>query len=289
MTLIILLIALALQYFTNTISVLPRFKWFDQYVNIVGNFLAKTSVWGTLWGLLALIVPILIGVGIIDIIVHGRLFGLIEFLFSLLVLLYCLRAENLKSQLNDYFAALETEDLTKAGNAAKEFLGKKAPEDAAGLARAVTQGIFQKAIVQCFSYIFWFILFGPYGVMLYFVVRELHLLATKEGSELKLFLEVSKKTQAVLDWLPIRLVALSYALVGHFTPGFAHWIRTFLKGLDVENQLAWTSGLAAMDAKINSDSKASISENVMAINLVNNAVIVWVVVVAIFILGYWFA
>lgn len=291
MTLIILLAVLALQYCTNIISVLPKFNWFEQYVNMLSNFLSKPFALGNLWGIAFVVAPILIIVGIINFVLSGWIFSLIEFLFSLIILLYCLRAENLKAQLNEYFGALEADDLVKAGHAAKEFLGRSVPNDAAGMARAVTQGVFQKAIVQCFSYIFWFALFGLYGVMLYFSVRHFYLLANKSGSKLQAFADISKKAQAVLDWVPVRLAGLSYALVGHFAAGFSHWLKTLIKvkGLDVDNELAWSLGLAGLNAEINSEAKASAAENIAAINLVNNAVIVWIVVIAIFILGYWLA
>lgn len=289
MTLIILLIAIALQYYTNTGTVLPRMSWFAYYIKFMSKFLSSTAIWGNWLGVIALVIPILVIVGIVDLILCHWLYGLLDFLFSLIVLLYCLRAENLKSQLSDYFTALEEQDLVKAGAAAKAFLGKKTPDDVAGMAREVTKGIFQKAITQCFSFIFWFALFGPYGVMTYFVVFELRQFAAKDKEELKQFSHAAKQVQAVLDWVPVRLAGLSYALVGNFGAGFGYWLKTLVSGFDFENKLSWSLGLSGLQAKIDDNTNVGEPENIAAIELVNNAVVVWIVVIAIFILGYWFA
>ena len=288
MTLIVLLACLALQYFTNTTGALPRFDWMRLYTKSASSFLDKSSLWGSIWGLLALLIPPLFVVGLIDLVLHAKVFGLMEFLFSLIILLYCMYAENLRFKLQPYFEALSRQDFNAANQAAEDYLIGKLPTQPAELCRSITQLFFDKALVQVFSYLFWFAILGVYGVTIYYVVSSLRRLASENNNIASPFLTIAKQAQAILDWIPLRLAGLSYALVGHFANGFGYWLKHLFSGIDANPELTWKFGLAALNKDPN-DLRADLEENKASITLVHHAVIVWLVAIALVVVCYWMA
>ena len=281
MTLIVLLICLALQYYTNTAAVLPRYNWVTPYSQWLNSLLKNMPAGNNIWRFILLLIPPLAVVGIIDLLLHARIYGLLEFLFGLIVLLYCMKAENLHTQLRDYLTALHQQDFTKAKQAAEFYSETKQPLQPAELCRNMTRLIYSKVITQVFSYIFWFALLGAYGVILYYVVSPLRQSAKENKT-------IGQQAQAILDWIPIRLAGLSYALVGHFGAGFSYWLKNFLTDLSHNDELAWKVGLAAQNKDPN-DPRCDVEENETTIRMVNHAVIVWLVAIALVVVGYWFA
>lgn len=125
-----------------------------------------------------------------------------------------------------------------------------------------------------YGMIFWFTLFGPVGLVLYYVTKSLnsyfqqHL--RSEAKELGFY---AQRVLAVLDWIPVRLFTLSFALVGHFASVFKLWMKSLLGGFDVEMSLITQCGQAVVNT----------AED--AIALLNRVLIVWLVVIALVTIG----
>ncbi|MDR2710052.1 MAG: regulatory signaling modulator protein AmpE, partial [Burkholderiales bacterium] len=89
------------------------------------------------------------------------------------------------------------------------------------------------AAYRCvFGVVFWFLIFGPTGAALYWMLT----LVVREWSESPAGEDITVLTSAraelgrvarwlmfVLDWLPIRLLALSFAVVGDFEDAIYQW------------------------------------------------------------------
>jgi membrane protein required for beta-lactamase induction len=81
----------------------------------------------------------------------------------------------------------------------------------------------------------------------------------------------------VIAWLPSRLTAFTYALVGNFIPGFEHW-KNDVVTTDRCREILIDSGVAALGAGSASD--ATREENLKAQGMIYRSLIVWVLVVA---------
>ncbi|MCL2308733.1 MAG: regulatory signaling modulator protein AmpE [Proteobacteria bacterium] len=89
------------------------------------------------------------------------------------------------------------------------------------------------AAYRCvFGVVFWFLIFGPTGAVLYWMLA----LAAREWSESSVGVDITvlAVTRAelgkvarwllfILDWLPIRLLAFSFAIVGNFEDAIYQW------------------------------------------------------------------
>ena len=114
---------------------------------------------------------------------------------------------------------------------------------------------------------FWYFLFGPGGLIIYVVVSALH----AQLKEQKYFILV----QGILDWVPIRLVGLSFALAGHFGAVFKEVMKfLFQRVSDNQNQVVIFGELA-------------LSTDATATSLIKRTLIIWVVVMGLISLGVW--
>lgn len=130
--------------------------------------------------------------------------------------------------------------------------------------------VFAQSYQKIFSVLFWYFVFGPIGLVLYVVVRTLQSYFVSQ-KDFALVL-------GIMDWVPIRLVGLSFALVGNFGAVFKEWYKVVLQGM-VDGQMqiaAW--GAAALG---NEKSSAEMTA------LVRRALIVWLVVMALVTVGIW--
>ncbi len=125
-----------------------------------------------------------------------------------------------------------------------------------------------------FSVLFYYLILGPVGALVYVMLDCLNI--AEAG-----------KVRNILDWIPGRLVGLSYALVGHFAHGFAYWRKHAMSELNYAREFASKSGMAALELGNANATIAEISENTATSELVSNALILWIAVIAVFTLVSW--
>ncbi len=75
---------------------------------------------------------------------------------------------------------------------------------------------------EVFTPLFWFLLLGTWGVIVVLIYYGLRLCA--ESSVDSDIADVAKRWMTVFDWLPSRLLALSFALVGQFVETWRYWL-----------------------------------------------------------------
>jgi cobalamin biosynthesis protein CobD/CbiB len=152
------------------------------------------------------------------------------------VVLYCLMGfRRFSHALSAIVAALSANDLPAARRALVAWRGGSSVADLASgdVARLAIERGLVDAYRQVFAVIFWFaVLPGPAGAVLY---RAAALLAEEwkgpvpgvEPSPLvqsrSEFGVPARALLAALDWLPVRLTALSFAVVGDFEDAVACW------------------------------------------------------------------
>jgi adenosylcobinamide-phosphate synthase len=159
---------------------------------------------------------------------------LLGFVFTVIVLYFMMGFRRFSHAVSAIVNAFKASDLAEARRALAAWRGgavsELSSEDVARL--AIERGLVD-AYRQVFAVIFWFVILpGPAGAVLY---RAAALLA-REWGMLAPGIEASPHTQArgefgrparqvlaLLDWIPVRLTALSFAIVGDFEDAVACW------------------------------------------------------------------
>ncbi|MBF8731661.1 MULTISPECIES: regulatory signaling modulator protein AmpE [Pseudomonas] len=137
-------------------------------------------------------------------------YGLLALPVHLVVLIYSLGRGDIKASLGPFRDAWRRADDQAALHVAERDLGLVA-DDAPSLLVRVQGHLLWQAYQSFFAVIFWYFLLGPGAALAY---RLLAL--TVENSRQPALKERAEQLRHALDWLPVRVLALSFALVGNF-------------------------------------------------------------------------
>jgi membrane protein required for beta-lactamase induction len=148
-----------------------------------------------------------------------------------LVLAYCLGLESFNDRVNDYLHACESHDRRQAKELAELLVGRPVPENIHQQTREVATAILYESNTRIFAVIFWFILLGPAGALLYRIA--ILLLRDSEDAGLAHLTQSAEKIFAWLDWAPTRLLSLSFFLTGSFDDALKAWKQVVLSELDM--------------------------------------------------------
>jgi len=280
MMLIAILFCLALQRFVN-IGGWFQTSWFEAYLRILNPWLSKID---ERLVILLVVAPVLLLFVLLHFIFMWYFFGLFDLILSVVVLFFCIDARDLKNKLIPYFDSLEKADVHAAGNAVAGFISDDSIGNMADLHRAVSRAILLKSFEQVFVGLFWFIIFGMYGITTYFLMTLLRQNALKVNSNYIELAKLAAQVQGILEWLPARLLGFSYALVGNFNKGCNYCSKYLWSGLSEVKKFVVDSGLAALDVSPNI-SDADQNENRATLDIINRVLIVWLVGAALVLIG----
>ncbi|MBN1684763.1 MAG: regulatory signaling modulator protein AmpE [Gammaproteobacteria bacterium] len=131
--------------------------------------------------------------------------------------------------------------------------------------------IFLKAHKNIFSVIFWAMILGPAGAIFYRLNNKL-IDHYKNNSDIS---KNAQKLEQWLDWIPVRLETFAYALMSHFVHVIKVWLKLLITKPEENESLLQECTKLAMDQKKSANE---------ARELVDRALIVWLVIMALVIL-----
>jgi AmpE protein len=239
MTFIITFIALLIERFFDW-SHLRNWNWYAAYQQKIAKRCSGISPY---FVLAIIILPLLIAVFFIQWALQDVLFGFGEILFQLFIFLYCLGPQNFWADTFACVNALVQGDSQAAAEKLKTSFGDVKENVNASLHQQLLQQIFIAANRRVFAVIFWFIILGPIGVVLYRTVTLSASDNAKQDSELA---KDACSIESALDWIPIRIFTCLFALSGHFVQVFSCWRKKVMRGLDINSQLLLECGAAAL-------------------------------------------
>ncbi|MFJ2366140.1 regulatory signaling modulator protein AmpE [Pseudomonas sp. NPDC087697] len=163
------------------------------------------------WLVLALLVlfPVAL-LGLLLLVLEPVAYGLLALPVHLLVVIYSLGRGDLLGGLGPFRDAWRREDLQAAAHVAKRDLDICA-DSGEQLLQRVQAHLLWQAYQSFFAVIFWYFLLGPVAALSY----RLLALAAEHGKN-PAVAERAAQLRHAFDWLPVRLLAASFALVGNF-------------------------------------------------------------------------
>lgn len=284
MILISILLALALEYFTDSLDRFRNYDWFDSYTNWIETRCNRFSIWnGPAGVLLTLAAPMLV------LMCTAWLLGLISpvlpFLLSILVLAYSL-GPNLNTLLNNYVQALEgnmDEDV-----AVIESRLNLHPERGSYNGSSTVSAILIRAHETIFGVVFWFIILGMAGAMLYCLTL---LLKARFANIHGAYASAVEELHRILMWPSARLLAIGFALSGSLVDTLEAWRRVEGETLESSADVIIAGGLGALQFEesgneSDDEAKSRYIESIKETQaLVNRSFIIWLIVLGITTLG----
>lgn len=163
------------------------------------------------WLILALMVllPVLL-LGLVLIVLQSVAYGWLAFPVHLLVLIYSLGRGDLLAALGPFRDAWRRGD-EQAGSHVAERDMRVVADNSEQLLEGVQSYLLWQAYQSFFAVIFWYFLLGPAAALSY----RLLALAAEHGKTPAL-VERAGQLRHAFDWVPVRLLAASFALVGNF-------------------------------------------------------------------------
>lgn len=275
MKIIVLLICLGVQRFLNIQFSLPQFDWFKLYRDLIKSFLPANLQQGIV-GLLITVLPVAIIVWLLGMLLGGVMIAYL--ILSVVVMFVCLDGRDLGAQMKAYMSG-DASGQAEADALASKITGDATPADGPAKARAITNAIFFQGLHHVFGVVFWYLILGLFGAITYFLVHYIASNAKKADSDLAPLGESANMVQAILDWIPVRLLGLSFAIVGSSGDVIKQVTKNLVGALSKESRLAEVFGLAALKADSDKPETANLEENKSALGLVFMATGVWLAIV----------
>ncbi|TAK74951.1 MAG: hypothetical protein EPO11_06195 [Gammaproteobacteria bacterium] len=250
MTFIVILIALVIERFFDW-SHLRRWHWLASFQQLVLKRMKRFSPYVTL---ALTIIPLLAVVLLIESLIRDWLYGFVSLIFNLLILLYCLGPRNFWA---DAFVSINA--LTHG----------EAPQ------RPVADTLFIQSFRRVFAVVFWYLILGVVGAVLYRVVTLSSTEAADQNTPPEL-LQPSRLLETVLDWVPVRIFTFIFALGGHFVQVMTCWRKQALLGLTHNETMLVDCGMAALG------NEEPVEKN--AISLLDRVFVITLVIIAILVL-----
>lgn len=141
-----------------------------------------------------------------------------------IALYFALGARALAEHGNKVAIALQQGDLAEARRRTSHLVSRETAEmDEEQIARATTESILENGNDAIFAAIFWCAVAGAPGVILYRLANTLDAMWGYRNARFEHFGKVAARIDDLLNLVPARLTALSYALFGHTRTALASW------------------------------------------------------------------
>jgi len=210
-------------------------RWFRQLP--FGEWLSESRA--SILGILLLPLGLLLIVHSWSVSVLG---GAPEWILAFAVLIVSLGPRDLEHQMSAFLYARDHES-PEAHTIASEIIGRAAMETEPEQSIEVSQGIVEQANNRLIAVLFWFVVLGPFGAVMYRLTSLTEQFSRNDETR-KNVNQQAFRLLHILNWIPARMLAASYALVGNFDNVLLAW-RHWSEG-ENKNYESDASGLLIM-------------------------------------------
>jgi membrane protein required for beta-lactamase induction len=280
MKLLIILCALVIEQSLEGWEHLRRLDWFHGVIGWLNQTLKGSNLWRGVFGPMVVLLPplLLLSSGLM---VFNKALPLLSAILGLAVLVYCLGPRNLHRETQEYLLALTKRDRNETARLFHALVGEGEERNPRAQHRQIAEAVFMRANERLFGVLFWFAVMGPLAAAFYRLVTELKAYKGKPGLPPD-FVSSVNDMQAVLNWLPARLLAFSYALMGSLIHAMQAWdMRASLRLEDNELVLK-QSGLGALQYDIQQEAPGGLHDVKdtyvinAALKLVTRSLVLWI-------------
>jgi adenosylcobinamide-phosphate synthase len=244
--LLTILLAILLDRFVPDRGGLNLLGWYQDWAeSIEQRFNGGTRGQGV-GAVLVAIVPIALGVLVTHYLLNeiGRPLG---FLFDVLVLYVCLDLFRLGAIAGSISGSLDEGDLRAANEQLEGLVGRPVSEPTEpGVARGTVEAVLKQGNSLVMAPLFWFIVLGPVGPILQRLAAMLDKLWGHRNERFADFGWAAARFNDLMGWVPARITALSYAIMGSFEDALHCWRRKAGMWSDINSGPLLASGLGAM-------------------------------------------
>ena len=287
MNLITVLIALGVEARLGGFDKYRDLSWFAHYCDWLEARLAGAAFWHGAGGLL---LTLFIPLALLGVLVYlaGEASVVLGFLLSFLALVYSF-GPALGSLVDSYAEALGAGDEAACRDILEKILYGDLEDGAAGQDRVISS-IMLRSHEYLFAVIFWFLLLGAVGALLYCLVLNLAQRHEKVESG---YAGAASDLHNILMWPSARVLALGFALGGSLVSALESWRTVSGHTLDVSREVITLSGFGALHYRPAGEDKTDegtgefVSRLRETMALISRTLIVWLIVLGLMTIAGW--
>ncbi|WP_157670864.1 CobD/CbiB family protein [Chitinibacter sp. GC72] len=304
MSILSLILALALEQLRPISNRNPIYLLFVRIANQMARNLNAGEYRNGVYAWLLAVIPLLLG-AVGGYVLLAELGFVAAMLWNVLVLYLLMGFRQFSYAFTGISKALQRDDLDGARQMLADWTGQSTSElSEPEIARlTIEQGVIDSHR-YVFGTIFWFVVLswfaGPAGAVLY---RAASLLQQKWGGHGDAFGRFADTAMDVLDFVPVRLAAVSFAIVGNFEDAVYCWREQAAQWMDQDYGILLASAAGALGVRLGEalhqdhtvkfrpelgvGAQASTDDLVSAVALVWRAAILWLAVILLFSIAQW--
>jgi adenosylcobinamide-phosphate synthase len=239
------LLAVGLDRLTAARPLIDPLVWYRSWAEALAQRLDGSRSHGILAAAIALL-----PVALIVVVVRHALaqFGwVLRFGFDVIVLAWCLDLYRLVDRAQEVADALKIGDMPVANENLRLLNGRGAATlSETGIARATIEIVLEQCNAVVVAPVFWFMLLGPVGAAVQRTAALLAQLWTQRGDEAHEFGHAVMRLNEAITWIPARITAISYAIMGNFEDALRCWRYQAGVWSDSNHATLLASGFGAM-------------------------------------------
>ena len=297
-TLIAAVVALVLGHLAQSLAASVRhYGWYADWLRWLGARFPEDSIWRGRWGIALALVPPLLAVGLFQLALDEPLYGLAGLVFGIAVLFYVWGPRDLDLDVEAIAAA--NDPISRRAAAASLWPEGETPSLDGG---SLVEAVFRNALRRWFGVLFWFLLLGPFGAVLYRLTA-----LSAEGEAARELpgetIEGARTLLAILEWPVAQLLTLALALVGNFDTVLGAWRESGGAALSLDNRFLGAVARASVKTELAEEAADYAEENGTgasaaalaasseqpelrdAMSLVWRSLLVWLAVLALFVIA----
>lgn len=209
--------------------------------------------------------------------VVSQVSAILGFLIAVPVLLYSLGRGDFSAQVRAYLDASERGDSVSAAQHLADLQGLAVedgdPEDWPELHRQALKAIAYGGFERMFAVIFWFVILGPAGALLY----RLSVLYRQDYAS-----QAAHRWLWLLEWPAVRLMGLTWAMAGDFERCFFRCQRDLFNRQQTSAALLYDQMLGALGSRSDEPGPAAVDSDMIRASqpLFSRSLLLWVCVLA---------
>jgi len=144
--------------------------------------------------------------------------------YSVIVLYFCIAPRSLQQHASAIYRSLKQRNLALARQRVGYIVSRETAQmDTLDVRRASVESILENGADAVFAPVFWFVVLGPIGALLYRLSNTLDAMWGYKNERYQAFGWAAARFDDALNWAPARLTALSYALLGNTRQAWHAW------------------------------------------------------------------
>ncbi len=170
---------------------------------------------------------------------------------SPIVLYFCIAPTSLKQHGMEVFIALAQHDLPLARQKVAMIVSRETSQmDEIAIRRATIESLLENGADAIFAPLFWFVIAGAAGAVFYRLSNTLDAMWGYKNHRYRYFGSTAARMDDVLNWIPARLTAISYVLLGNTRLAWHCW-QTQAQLLESPNAgVVMTAGAGALNLQL---------------------------------------